>query len=121
MADETRSRPTQQATPGRQEGPPARPPGWKVTPAPDGRGRGPADSKPPSGPNPRWIVVALVVGLLALNLWISSQALSPNARVRIPYFPTFITQVKDNNVSSINSTNSSIQGTFRHKIRYPAD
>jgi cell division protease FtsH len=91
-----------------------------VTPAPDGRGRRATDQKP-SRPNPRWIVAALIVGLLALNLWISSQALSPNARVRVPYFPTFITQVRDNNVSSISTTNGSVQGTFRHKVTYPAN
>jgi cell division protease FtsH len=115
-----RSGPNAQVPPSRPDGapPPSQPPGWKVTPAPDGRGVRPGEKKPP-GPNPRWLVAALVVGLLALNLWISSQALSPNARVRIPYSPTFLTQVTGDNVSSINSTNGSIQGTFRHKVTYP--
>jgi cell division protease FtsH len=63
----------------------------------------------------------LVVGLLALNLWISSQALSPNPRVRIPYSPTFLSEVQGGNVSEISSTANSIQGTFRHAIKYPAN
>jgi cell division protease FtsH len=92
-----------------------------VTPAPDGRGgRATGEQKPPR-PSPRWIVAAVVVGLLALNLWISSQALSPNARVKIPYFPVFITQVRDDNVTLVDTTNGSIEGTFRHKVRYPAN
>ena len=41
----------------------------------------------------RWLVV-LVIGLLALNFWISSQALSPSPRVQVPYSPTFLTQVR---------------------------
>ena len=71
-------------------------------------------------PNSRWLIALLVVGLLALNLWISSQALQPNAPVRIPYSPTFLTQVKDGNVKEISSTGDSIQGTFKNAIRYPA-
>jgi cell division protease FtsH len=75
-------------------------PGWRVTPAPDGRGR---PAKPPSGPNIRWIAVLLVVGLIALNFWISSRALSPSPRVRIPYSPTFLTEANENNIQSISS------------------
>jgi cell division protease FtsH len=69
----------------------------------------------------RWMIVFLVVALLALNLWISSQALKPNARVQIPYSPTFLTQVENNNVTEITSTSDSIQGTFKSAVKYPAN
>ncbi len=98
---------------------PPQQPGWKITPAPDGRGRQP--SKRPSGPNPRWLAVFLILALLALNFWVSSKVLGPNPRVDIPYYPTFLTQLKDNNVSSISSTGNSIQGTFNKAVKYPAD
>jgi len=62
----------------------------------------------------------VVVGLLALNLWISSQALQPNAPVRIPYSPTFLAQIKAGNVKEISSTGDAVQGTFKSAIRYPA-
>ena len=114
MAEEPVRRSTQPSRQGTPSGP--RPPGWKVTPAPDGRGPQPSGG---SGPNARWLVVLLVVGLLALNLWISSQALKPNARVRIPYSPTFISQVQGGNVSQISSTGDSIQGSFRTAVKYP--
>ncbi|MHB8657215.1 MAG: ATP-dependent zinc metalloprotease FtsH [Solirubrobacteraceae bacterium] len=104
--------------PGRPDaaGPPAR--GWRVTPAPDGRA-GAKPTRPPGGPNPRWLVALLVVGLLALNLWISSQALKPNPRVRIPYSPTFLAEVGLHNVTEISSTGDAIQGTFKAAIKYP--
>jgi cell division protease FtsH len=114
--------------PSRRSNPPtrgrARPPapgqhGWKVTPAPDGRGT-PQAPRPPTPPRSRWWVAGLVViCLLALNLWISSQALSPNAPVRIPFSPTFLNQVQNGNVTEISSTNDSLEGTFRLALRYP--
>jgi cell division protease FtsH len=65
--------------------------------------------------------VLLVLGLLALNLWISSNALQPAARVQIPYSPTFLHYVGVNNVSQISSTGDSIQGTFKNAITYPSN
>jgi cell division protease FtsH len=91
-----------------------------VTPAPDGRG-GNQPPRPPGNPRSRWWIAIAVVALLALNLWISSQALKPNAPIRIPYSPTFLTQVQDNNVESISSTGESVSGTLKNKIRYPAN
>jgi cell division protease FtsH len=103
-------------------GQPGRPlPGWRVTPAPDGRGGNAPDQKPPRGPNPRWVIALIVIGLLALNFWISSNALQNVSRVQIPYSPTFLTQVTDNNVVSISSKGDSIQGTFKQAVTYPSD
>ena len=90
-----------------------------MTPAPDGRGRQPA--KPPSRPNIRWLAVILVIGLIALNFWISSRALSPSPRVQIPYSPTFLAQADDNNIQSISSTGAAIDGTFKKQVKYPSD
>jgi cell division protease FtsH len=97
--------------------PPPSHPGWRITPAPDGRG-----GKPPQGPrqgrNQRWVLALVVIALLAINLWVSSQALSPNPRVQIPYLPTFWTQLQNNNVASISSTSGAVQGTLRTAVRY---
>jgi cell division protease FtsH len=88
-----------------------------VTPAPDGRGGG--GQRPPTPTRSRWWIAAVIVVLLGLNLWISSQALQPNAPIRIPYSPTFLNQVKTGNVKEISSTGDSIQGTFKKAIAYP--
>jgi cell division protease FtsH len=106
----TRERPT----------PPTRAPGWRVTPAPDGRGAR-NDGGPPRPPSrSRWWIAGIVAALLALNLWISSQALRPNAPIRIPYSPTFLNQVSNSNVKDISSTGDSIQGTFKKAVTYPS-
>jgi cell division protease FtsH len=60
-----------------------------------------------------------VLGLLALNLWISSQALQANPRVAIPFYPTFINQVQSGNVRDVSSTGDAVQGTFRRAVTYP--
>jgi cell division protease FtsH len=97
-----------------------RTPGWRVTPAPDGRGANPPSGQPPRRPSSRWLILIVVGALLGLNLWISSQALQTN-RVEIPFYPTFITEVNGGNVSSVSSTGNAIQGTFKHEVRYPED
>jgi cell division protease FtsH len=110
----TRMRPGQQ---GQQ------PPGWRGAQPPANRqtgssmrgGGGPGGNP---GPRSQWVVLAGVVAvLLAINLWVSSAALSPN-NVRIPYSPTFLTQLRAGNVASISSTSLAFQGTFKTPIRY---
>jgi cell division protease FtsH len=109
------------APPRGRERPPNTPlPRWRVTPAPDGRGGQKPGGRQPPRRNTRWLIVILVLALFGLNLWISSQALKPNARVRIPYSPTFLTQVQNNNVKEISSTGDSIQGEFSKAVKYPA-
>ncbi|MGH2842089.1 MAG: AAA family ATPase, partial [Solirubrobacteraceae bacterium] len=122
MAEDPPRRPQLPSRPraGRTDpGPPA-PQGWRVTPAPDGRGQppGPPGGGGRRGPhNNRLILAAVVIGLLALNLWISSSALAPT-RVNIPFLPTFITEINAGNVKSISSTSLAVQGTFNHAFHY---
>src|ERR1700722_10133882 len=135
MADEQSPRPTparqsnNRPAPPRQANNRPRPngsqqpsPHWRVTPPPGGkqppnssmRGR-------PRGPRSQWaMLIAVVAVLLAINLWISSAALSPN-RVKIPYSPTFTSQLSSGNVSSISSTSYAVEGTFKKAVRYPKD
>ena len=60
-----------------------------------------------------------MVALLGINLWVSSQALKPNSPIRIPYYPTFIDQVKAKNVKTVNTTVNSVSGTLYKSLRYP--
>jgi cell division protease FtsH len=92
--------------------------GWRVAPAPDGRGM-PEEQKPrpPHRLRAFWIFVLV---LLALN-WISVLVAQPSTqpRVKVPFSPFFLNEVQANQVKSISSTADQIQGTFTTKLRYP--
>jgi cell division protease FtsH len=92
----------------------SRPP-WRVEGArrPQGtRGRGPAAKRPSA-----WVLLAV---LLALD-WILVLAYQPTtpARVTVPY-SYLVSQIDESNVASVSTQGSSIQGTLRHSITYPA-
>jgi cell division protease FtsH len=92
--------------------------GWRVAPAPDGRGL-PDHHKPPPPHRLRgfWIVVIV---LLAIN-WLSVLLVQPSSqpRVKVPFSPYFIDQLGAGKVKSISSTGDTIQGTFTAKLQYP--
>jgi cell division protease FtsH len=94
--------------------------GWRVAPAPDGRGL-PEQHKPTPPHRMRgfWI---FVIGLLAIN-WLSVLLFQPGAepRVRVPFSPYFLQQVQAKKVKSITTTGNTVDGTFTAKIRYPAN
>jgi cell division protease FtsH len=75
---------------------------------------------PPQRPgfrlSPRWIVFFLAV--LALNVFISSRAMEPESRVRVPFSPFFLQQVRTSNVEEIRSKGTDIQGTFRRRVTF---
>jgi cell division protease FtsH len=92
--------------------------GWRVAPAPDGRGTPEQHQpRPPHRLRGFWI---FFLALLALN-WISVLALKPGGqpRVQVPFSPYFLSQVQAGQVKSISSKGDTIQGTFATKLRYP--
>ena len=95
------------------------PSGWRVRPGPDGRGGSPPPR--PRGFGPGFLIFFLLV--LALNIVLASslETRTQQTRVRIPYSPTFLQQVQTGNVRSISSKGTTVQGTFRTAVRYPAN
>jgi cell division protease FtsH len=63
-----------------------------------------------------WIVLGLV--LLGVNFYLGSRATQPESRVRVPYSPFFLDQVRAGHVKEIMSKGTAIQGTFTQKERY---
>src|SRR5215510_8819232 len=64
----------------------------------------------------RWILFFIAV--LAINVFFSSRAMEPQSRVRVPYSPFFLQQVKAGNVDEITSKGTDIQGTFGKELTY---
>ncbi|HET6944954.1 MAG TPA: ATP-dependent zinc metalloprotease FtsH [Gaiellaceae bacterium] len=60
----------------------------------------------------------MFVALLALNFFLSTRAMRPASRDRIPYSPTFLQQVSANHVKTITSKGTAIQGTYTQKQSY---
>src|SRR5919197_1113971 len=48
-------------------------------------------------------IAVLILAAFVVNYWLASRSLSPPPRVRIPYSPTFLDQVRAGNVPSITS------------------
>ena len=89
-------------------------PRWRVTPAPTGGGL-PSRRHFRLGP-----LLLVVLALFAVNYWIASRAVQPQERVRVPYSPFFLSEVRAGNVRTITSTGAAVQGEFKRPTRYPA-
>ncbi len=61
------------------------------------------------------ILVLLAVNYLSVALFAPGKARS----VRVPYNPTFLTQVEQDNVRAISATGETVSGEFKKPIRYP--
>jgi cell division protease FtsH len=66
--------------------------------------------------NRRWLVFFLA--LLLVNFYVSSRATQPTSRVRVPYSPFFLNQVRTGDVKEIMSKGTAIQGTFKKSLSY---
>src|SRR5947209_1084124 len=92
--------------------------GWRVAPAPDGRGMPEQHQpRPPHRLRGFWIFVLV---LLAVN-WLSVLIARPGSqpRVTVPFSPYFLNEVNAGQVKSIASSDNTIAGTFSTKLRYP--
>jgi cell division protease FtsH len=93
--------------------------GWRVAPAPDGRGM---PDPPPRRPPHRsrgfvWFVLVLLI-LNFTSVLLARPAGQP--RVKVPFSPYFVSAVQAGRIASISSKGDTIQGTFKAAVRYPA-
>jgi cell division protease FtsH len=63
-----------------------------------------------------WLLVALA--LLAFNFYLGTRATQPPSRLRVPYSPFFLDQVRAGHVKQITSKGTAIQGTFTQEESY---
>ena len=84
----------------------------------------PAPERRPSSPQPKgwgtgFLVFLILIVAFEVLLSATLHTSAPPAPVRIPYSPTFLTQVEHGNLSSISTKGTSIQGNFRAPVQYP--
>jgi cell division protease FtsH len=60
--------------------------------------------------------VAVIAALLGVNYWAAHRA-TQVTRIRVPYSPFFLEQVRTGNVVTVTSTASEIQGDFAHATK----
>jgi cell division protease FtsH len=88
-----------------------------ANPPPAPRGSSPTAPQPPRFRlRPWWLPLAFA--LLALNFYAGVRAMEPASRIRVPYSPFFLEQVRAGNVEEITSKGTAIQGTFEKELRY---
>ena len=68
--------------------------------------------------NRRGTFLAFIVGLLVLNVVLAMVTGGPPSRQRVPYEPFFLDQVRAGNVQEISSTDQTIQGTLKRKVKF---
>src|SRR3954447_10975105 len=90
-----------------------------VPPSPARKPPAPAPTVPkPPRFRVAWWVTASVAALLLINYWAASMATHTAARVRVPYNPVFLQDVRAGKVKEIVSKGTAIQGTFKQAERY---
>ena len=97
-----------------------------VPPTPAARsgppGAGGSTPQAPKFQRPGWRLLFFVLALFAINFFVSRALVNQEVRrVRVPYSPTFLEQVRANNVVEITSKGTAIQGTFSKAVKYPPD
>ena len=92
---------------------------WRVAPAPDGRGM-PEEHrpKPPHRLRGFWVTVAVLLVINVLSVVMAQS--HAQSRVKVPFSPYFLQQLKAGNVKSISSKSDTITGTFTREVVYPA-
>ncbi|HSD81458.1 MAG TPA: ATP-dependent metallopeptidase FtsH/Yme1/Tma family protein, partial [Solirubrobacteraceae bacterium] len=66
----------------------------------------------------RGTFLAIIVGLLLLNLVLAMATSGPQQSTRVPYEPFFLDQVKQGNVAEISSVDQTIQGKLKKDVRF---
>jgi cell division protease FtsH len=80
-----------------------------------------AREKPPMLPwSPRRFLI--ILALLFLLNWALVAIFAPaDERIRVPYNPTFLREVRDGNVKEISSTGETVKGEFNRNVTYEGD
>jgi cell division protease FtsH len=65
--------------------------------------------------------ITILIGLFVLNWLIVAVFAPPQNKIKVPYNPTFLTEVRSGNVKEISASGNTIKGDFRKKVTYKGD
>ena len=65
--------------------------------------------------------IAILLGLFILNWLIVAVFAPPQNKIKVPYNPTFLTEVRGGNVKEISASGNTIKGDFKKKVTYKGD
>jgi cell division protease FtsH len=80
-----------------------------------------ARPKPPMLPWSPGRFIAVLLLLLVLNWAIVAIFAPAEPRIRVPYTPTFLREVRDGNVKEISSTAETVKGDFKKEVTFEGD
>jgi cell division protease FtsH len=80
-----------------------------------------APKPPPMFPFSGRRFLVILIGLFALNWLIVAVFAPPQNKIKVPYNPTFLSQVRAGNVEEIGATGNTVKGDFKKKVTYKGD
>src|SRR5215218_9177048 len=65
--------------------------------------------------------ITILLALFVLNWLIVAVFAPPEDQIKVPYNPTFLTQVRAGNVKEISASGNTVKGEFKKKVTYKCD
>jgi cell division protease FtsH len=65
--------------------------------------------------------ITILLALFVLNWLVVAVFAPPENKIKVPYNPTFLTEVRDGNVKEISASGNTIKGDFEKKVTYKGD
>src|SRR5215207_7355267 len=65
--------------------------------------------------------ITILVALFVLNWLIVAVFAPPENKIKVPYSPTFLTEVRSGNVKEISASGDTVDGEFKKKVTYKDD
>jgi cell division protease FtsH len=65
--------------------------------------------------------ITILIALFIINWLIVGLVAPPEKRITVPYNPNFLGQVRANNVKEISSSGDTVQGEFKHEVKYKGE
>src|SRR5215217_4651707 len=65
--------------------------------------------------------ITILVALFVLNWLIVAVFAPPENKIKVPYSPTFLTEVRSGNVKEISASGDTVDGKFKKKVAYKDD